>query len=362
MTPEQKELKVEAFRAFINKPSTMVRYGWAQSGHSYYEKPASELNAETWINPESFIRLAPPAEIPYHNPEGVTQEQLGEGWRFLLKEEISATSDQNWCSIWAGKGWSENNSAAGTLRYYTYRTRKPLPAKYQHLVPESEEARARRLFADLKAPEGYGEPEYLGIGPVEIEEGYYYASLIRHRSDSQWCFSPNFNGLSEGGFYARARKISTEKEKAEAALNAYKLEPGESLVHRGDEWLNGECRTSFLYYDLDEDKVYRHNHEIPNGAAGYYGEIKKSEIIKETELVPFTQETWPLGAIVKHPSVEIPCVVLSHDGGGILLNQSTRALPYETLHKDGWVYTTNQGDTWSLCGRIVTRAGKGVGA
>lgn len=353
MTPEQKELKVEAFRALLNDKSALAQFGHVDNFPTYIQRPVGEIGIRYWTSDTTFIRLAPPAEIPWHNPEGVTQEQLEpeKGWRFILKEENSGEATlAGKCQVMLSGGWSESSNWSGTADYKTYRTREPLPEKYQHLVPESEEARAMRLFADLKAPEGYDEPEYLGIGPVEIEEGYYYASLIRHRSDSQWCFSPNLNGLSEGGFYARARKLPTDQEKAEAALNAYNLERGERLVHRGKGWKPGRL-CNFLFYNSKENVVYRKQNEWPLGGPVYY-----AEIIKEPEMVPFTQETWPVDALqVKSGRSQEPVyfAVATVSREGIRINDfSGNLIRWSDLLNGDWYYRTPS-TTW-------TRAGKGV--
>lgn len=362
MTPEQKELVVQSLEAHLawekadEKPAIdcnnkenlndpRFEKGWSPKAHS------------TWCHEHFFYRLAPPAGIPWHNPEGVTQEQLEseKGWRFLVKEELDGRyADNPGVQIWNRR----ENKFKWAVRQLlvedssvTYRVNFPLPSKYQHLVPESEEARARRLLADLKAPEGYSEPEFLGSGPVGIEDEFIYAVLVKSSCNPAWQWQHFLNGSAPSCFYARARELPTDQEKAEAALNACKLEPGERLVHRGKNWWSdGPC--NFLKCVFGN--VTRKDNGHACGIAGNY----YAEIIKEPELVPFTRDTWPVGAILRSAQGFIyQPITINNRGVWRMDVSSSRPVceEWDLLLEHEWKITTDSGTTW-------TRAGKGVGA
>lgn len=280
MTPEQKELKVEAFRAFITDRNTKLETAWSDS---LKWDSNTRVEGGGWTNDDLLIRLAPPAEIP-----------------------------------------------------------------------ESEEARARRLLEDLALPEPCEPWEFLGSGYDSWEEEYRYAAINRDNKVG-WIILPSHErpvGVS-GLFYARARKLPTEKERAEAALNAYKLEPGERLgkIYEGDG-IEGSHSRHYLHYSVTYGNVVRHFGR-PANIGGYY-----AEIIKEPELVPFTQETFPLGAWVRSKARRlIQPLEISGDGiyAGSRYFPTDRPITFSELLEHGWEITTDSGTTW-------TRAGKGVGA
>lgn len=79
----------------------------------------------------------PPDGQEWHNPAGLTPEQVGvqDGWRLLLKSEISWDGKDyliDACDRWATGDWSGRNH--GARLDYTYRTRQPLPQRVK-LVP-----------------------------------------------------------------------------------------------------------------------------------------------------------------------------------------------------------------------------------
>lgn len=348
MTPEQKELKVEAFRELLNNEDINCQI--SETDFPTWEtKRASDLPATWWINPDILIRLGPPTEIPWHNPEGVTQEQLEpeKGWRFLTEDEVGSNNIP--AAEWGHSTWGASTFSP-TLKTYTYRTQSRLPEKYQHLVPESEEARARRLLLDVPQKEGYGPWEFVGVGPIAKTDGDVFIGLHFRDKPAAW-ISAYRNGNSDNMFYARARKLPTEKDKAEAALNAYKLEPGERLVHRGQYWNTEGRRRDYLFISKLTGAVIRHNNAIPQGEDRYY-----AEIIKEPELVPFTQETFPLGAWVRSKAGRlIQPLEISWDGiyAGSRYFSTDRQITFSELLEHGWEITTDSGATWA-------RAGKGV--
>ena len=304
MTPEQKELKAEAFRAFLEDKNVLVQFGHADIPSHFHQKKANEIGVAYWTSDYAFIRLAPtlPTEIPYHNPEGVTQEQLEpeKGYRFLLTEEISPHNKRRFCAYWSGDGWTDDVNSVGAFKSWTYRTKAPLPAKYQHLVPESDEERAKRLLKALPVPREYGnEWVFLGKGVYEKMPFARYAVLRPRSKNWELGHEDAYCAGDTDCFYARARKLPTDQERAEAALNAYKLEPGERLVHRGRGW-KSDRPCSFVCYIPFTNHIGRQNDSHTVGNPGTY----YAEILKEPEMVPFTMETFPLQAWFRPISAE----------------------------------------------------------
>lgn len=74
---------------------------------------------------------APPSGEEWHNPDGLTPEQveISYEWRLLLSSEIQPTPTHKYgcdCEIWQGR-WVGETSNWGASRVCTYRTRRPLP-------------------------------------------------------------------------------------------------------------------------------------------------------------------------------------------------------------------------------------------
>jgi len=64
----------------------------------------------------------------YHNPEQLTQKDIGKSFRFLLEGELPQKGDQfisygNWVNT---QNWKKNEPASTSS---TYRTKRPLPKK-----------------------------------------------------------------------------------------------------------------------------------------------------------------------------------------------------------------------------------------
>lgn len=92
-------------------------------------------------------------EIPYINPQNVPESALGEGWRFCVEDEREnpPMDTEYWrCMrhVWAQRGFM----AAEALRFdNTYRTRAPLPEKYQPKPLIIEAGKSYRTRGGLKA-------------------------------------------------------------------------------------------------------------------------------------------------------------------------------------------------------------------
>lgn len=95
--------------------------------HNSYQ-PWVELLADTDFNFALFdYRIAPSPIASGHNPDKLTVEQVGEGWRLLSEEEIDPTRRktievQMWSSdamTWHPSGWFADHPTR------TYRTQKP---------------------------------------------------------------------------------------------------------------------------------------------------------------------------------------------------------------------------------------------
>jgi hypothetical protein len=76
----------------------------------------------------------PPEGQEWHNPDKLTpaQVELNKGYRLLLKSEINAREQRDWCDRWTPSVWY--NGYSGNLQTRTYRTKEPLPGT--KTVPE----------------------------------------------------------------------------------------------------------------------------------------------------------------------------------------------------------------------------------
>ncbi len=57
---------------------------------------------------------------PYHNPEGVDEAKVPDGWRFRYADEMT-TPASTFCRAWAGPTrFCRGNGFAGTASWLTY--------------------------------------------------------------------------------------------------------------------------------------------------------------------------------------------------------------------------------------------------
>lgn len=108
----------------------------AKEGQLIEFKSKNPVSTDTWghiIDPSWdwfgwHYRIAKPKIAEGHNPDGLTEDQVGvkDGWRLLAKEEICGRHEftrdiQGWCGStgWDDTGWG------GVSLHITFRTKKP---------------------------------------------------------------------------------------------------------------------------------------------------------------------------------------------------------------------------------------------
>lgn len=77
----------------------------------------------TMISGGLKIRLAlatPPDNRQLHNPDNLTAEQVGAGYRLMLPEEVDGRHEGK-CQVWSGLGAWSSSEAEGTHVRYSYR-------------------------------------------------------------------------------------------------------------------------------------------------------------------------------------------------------------------------------------------------
>jgi len=89
----------------------------------------------------------------YHNPDNLTPEQVGEGWRLLLKEERaeryeSCAEISRDVQSWSGSKWCKHGMY-GTSKNITYRVQWPLPEKYRQPTIEQRVEKLEKEIAAL---------------------------------------------------------------------------------------------------------------------------------------------------------------------------------------------------------------------
>lgn len=59
-----------------------------------------------WVGPSDVHSKIDPIE--YHNPDNLTQNEVGEGYRLLTKAEVESIGENHLydCQFWEGKSWS----------------------------------------------------------------------------------------------------------------------------------------------------------------------------------------------------------------------------------------------------------------
>lgn len=138
----------------MNKPTHTAKLGnetvtWDENGYHYEEwlRVTDEANQfivvkYKWLtdiksidSPKSKSDMRNPMtqdKVEWHNPDNLSKEQLGEGWRFLLKDEMIVPEDGE---FWAFGGWvRSNNKGKERDETRTYRTRQPLPTEKEEKV------------------------------------------------------------------------------------------------------------------------------------------------------------------------------------------------------------------------------------
>jgi len=138
---------------------------------------------ERWedVNPKAFLvfdkdpseyRIKPPEFPPlpegeeWHNPFNLTPEQVGYGWRLMLKSEREQLAElymaNSSATVFVSQDWqcsrnpphkgetewteSEPNSSFGFFKHYPYRTKLPLPEPAEEMtVGEIEKLLGRKI-------------------------------------------------------------------------------------------------------------------------------------------------------------------------------------------------------------------------
>lgn len=150
----------------------------AKEGQPVEFKPKNPFSTDAWahiIDPSwdwSFwgYRIAKPNIAEGHNPDGLTEDQVGvrDGWRLLAKEEISIRREftrdiQGWCGStgWDDTGWAAVNPDI------TFRTKKPAG----HFLPKKEEPKKKTIKDWLnELPSGYRERALKNCSPGSCGE------------------------------------------------------------------------------------------------------------------------------------------------------------------------------------------------
>jgi hypothetical protein len=98
-------------------------------------------------NTLSPLLATPPDGRPLHNPDNLTAEQVGVGYRLLLPVELDGRHKKA-CEVWNGKNdWSGEHLAFARYKFLSYR----LPLSVPWPEPEKPD-----LYAELKAAHAAG--------------------------------------------------------------------------------------------------------------------------------------------------------------------------------------------------------------
>lgn len=136
------------------------------------DDPHWETKGDYWFSaPPSFYRIKPlsfpslPDGEEWHNPDGLTPEQVGAGFRLLTKREHRANQDKEIAQFWSVDSWDRRGFPNTRLNSnYSYR----VPASTPFLLPPP-------------APEKRIRPFRLGdniVGLVVREKGHKIEHMI----------------------------------------------------------------------------------------------------------------------------------------------------------------------------------------
>jgi len=104
-----------------------------------------------WPVDKYEIRLAlatPPDNRPLHNPDNLTAEQVGAGWRLLTKDEGVNQEHEAWINN--ARGWNKTMRGCGTADQYDVTYRVPLFTPWTDPKPDP--------YAELKQAHADGNP------------------------------------------------------------------------------------------------------------------------------------------------------------------------------------------------------------
>lgn len=108
-----------------------------------------------WDNGTRY-RIAAPKIAKGHNPDGLTEEQVGinYGWRLLEPEEIAVRDNTPLIEGWDGTFWSNGHGIGycGNSDRNTYRTKRP-PGYFLPKKQETDEEAAERIWHETEIGE-----------------------------------------------------------------------------------------------------------------------------------------------------------------------------------------------------------------
>lgn len=336
LTKEQREDKAAAYAAFLEDRNIKLEGAWSDS---QIWRSDNAIHKDAWLNDEFLIRLAQPAptSIPWHNPEGVTEEQLkrDKGWRFLTADEVGMTSITAHPWNTSMVAWEDEYYPFNNRR--TFRTKAPLPTKYAHLE-EAKEFAARSAFAAYKLNE-WERLEWRGKAWSSETRSFLYCAdndNTAYRGETHPCgckrtyYAEIIPEETAEDVARRLLKDVPQKEgygpwEFEARGPVSRASSNEELIHFARDW------HTHLYTAGDGNNFYARARKL------------------ESELVPYTMETWPLHDVwVVAPGSRYKRRVLAVEPAGIHLNDG-----FNTFAKifAGHMMSEDFGKTWRKCGQ-----------
>lgn len=348
LTKEQREEKAAAYAAMLEDKNVLVDLSHVTTPDHYTRLPAGNIGVGNWHVSNTHIRLAQPAptSIPWHNPEGVTEEQLerDKGWRFATKCEHERGHCETWTSLAEWEFWDERSKNWITRIYpnlstVTVRTKLSLPAKYAHLE-EAKEFAARSAFAAYKLNDGE-RLEWRGKAWKNEQRADFLSYLpdtgrvMFHRDDlSTGC--PSF-------YYAEIIREETARDVARRLLKDVPQKEGHGpweFLGRGK--INVESGYCYILFMPVSSKWIDNSGPLHGKSTSvFYARARKLE----PELVPYTMETFPRGYSwireFEYREFLVTCV----DQYGVY--SGTSFWTFETLLS----MERLNGTTWRKCGR-----------
>ena len=88
-------------------------------------KQTSPIVAIAHDNEIRITLATPPDGRPLHNPDNLTAEQVGAGWRLFLPEEVDCRHGGK-CELWCDDEW-QSEEIEGSEHEYTYRVPLSVP-------------------------------------------------------------------------------------------------------------------------------------------------------------------------------------------------------------------------------------------